>query len=66
MASGKSTKRIPVGKKVWKELGKMKEAGETYNELLRKVIKDHYRHELAEKARRAREGKGEWVKLGEE
>lgn len=41
----------------------MKEAGETYDELLKKMIRDYQRHKLAEKAREARKGKGKWIKL---
>ncbi|MFP4045642.1 MAG: hypothetical protein ACLFS3_01125 [Candidatus Aenigmatarchaeota archaeon] len=57
------TKRVPVSKEIWQDLGRMKEAGETYDELLKKMIRDYQRHKLAEKAREARKGKGKWIKL---
>ncbi len=50
-----ATKRIPVSEETWKQLGDMKEDGETYDELLAKLVQAHRREELAEKARRARE-----------
>ena len=56
-------KHIPVSEQTWKVLGKMKEAGETYDLLLQKLIQEANRETLAEKIRLAREGKGEWIKL---
>ena len=56
-------KHIPVSEQTWKVLGKMKEAGETYDLLLQKLIREANRESLAEKIRLAREGKGEWIKL---
>jgi len=48
------TKRIPVSEKRWKELGRMKEAGQTYDELLKKLIQAYNRDLLAEKIRASR------------
>ena len=45
----KMTKRIPVSEETWKELGRMKEAGETYDELLNEMIQDHNRSVLLQK-----------------
>ena len=33
-----AVKRLPVSEKVWKELGAMKEAGQTYDDLLEDMI----------------------------
>jgi predicted CopG family antitoxin len=49
------TKRIPVSEDRWKELGRMKEAGQTYDELLKELIQAHNRALLAEKIRASRE-----------
>lgn len=49
-----TSKRIPVSEHTWKELGRMKEAGMTYNELLQDMIRAYNRQELVKKARKAR------------
>ncbi len=49
------TKRIPVSENRWKELGRMKEAGQTYDELLKELIQAYNRGLLAEKIRASRE-----------
>jgi len=49
------TKRIPVSENRWKELGRMKEAGQTYDELLKELIQAYNRDLLAEKIRASRE-----------
>lgn len=51
----KMKKRIPVSEKVWKELGKEKKAGETYDDLLRKMIKDHNMQKLMKKMKKVEE-----------
>ena len=56
-------KHIPVSEQTWRVLGKMKEAGETYDLLLQKLIQEAHRLELTEKFNRAERGEGEWVKL---
>ena len=56
-------KRIALSEGTWEALGEMKKAGQTYDELLRKIILSANRHDLAEKARLALEGEGEWVDL---
>lgn len=50
----KAEKRIPVTEERWKELNKLKEAGQTYDELLEELIKEYNRKELADKARKIR------------
>ena len=37
------TKRIPVSVEIWKRLGKEKEAGETYDDLISKLLQAHNR-----------------------
>lgn len=51
----KANKRIPVSKERWKELNELKEAGQTYDELLEKLIVEHNRKKLAERAREVKE-----------
>ncbi len=53
--SAKAKKRIPVSVDRWKELGKLKEAGQTYDELLKEMIQTYNRAQLAEKIRASRE-----------
>ncbi len=48
-------KRIPVSKKRWEELGAMKQAGQTYDELLKELIQKANRAELAERMDEVRE-----------
>ncbi|MFH1589700.1 MAG: hypothetical protein ABIB43_04000 [archaeon] len=57
------TKRIPVSEDRWKELGHIKEAGQTYDELLGKLLQAHNRRELAFKLDAAEKGKGNWTNL---
>jgi len=56
-------KHIPVSEETWKILGKMKEAGETYDLLLQKLMQEANRNVLAEKFAKAEKGEGEWIKL---
>lgn len=57
------TKRIPVSEQRWKELGQMKQAGQSYDELLEKLMQAHNRQELAARAQAAEQGKGTWHSL---
>ena len=57
------TKRIPVSEDRWKQLGRIKEAGQTYDELLGELVQAFNRRELAHFAKSARKGKGNWQKL---
>ncbi|WP_435065109.1 hypothetical protein [Halobaculum sp. EA56] len=50
-----ANKRIPVTEERWQELNELKDAGETYDDLLAELIKEHQRHKLAAKAREVRE-----------
>ncbi|MDS0282600.1 hypothetical protein [Haloarcula onubensis] len=50
-----ATKRIPVTEERWKELSELKEAGETYDDLLGELIQEHQWRQLAERANAVRE-----------
>lgn len=58
-----ATKRIPVTPETWKGLARLKEAGQSYDALLRDMIVAYNRQELARMAQRARGGEGEWTDL---
>ncbi|MBS3812758.1 MAG: hypothetical protein ACOC88_02325 [Candidatus Bipolaricaulota bacterium] len=49
------TKRVRIKESTWKELGKMKEAGQTYDELIRELIQEANRSKLAKKIRESKE-----------
>lgn len=51
-----ATKRIPVSEETWKELGKEKEPGQTWDELLEDLIVELEKKKLAEKSRKAKNG----------
>ena len=57
------TKRIPVSEDLWKQLGKLKEAGQTYDDLMRELIRSHNRLMLAKKMDAAEKGNGKWHSL---
>jgi predicted CopG family antitoxin len=57
------TKRIPVSEDLWKQLGRIKQAGQTYDELLGEMIRAFNRRELARLAQSAKKGEGNWHKL---
>ncbi|MFB6150360.1 MAG: hypothetical protein ABEJ40_01000 [Haloarculaceae archaeon] len=54
-----ASKRIPVTEERWRELNELKEAGETYDDLLGELIQEHQRRRLAERAREVREADSE-------
>jgi predicted CopG family antitoxin len=54
-----ASKRIPVTEERWKELNELKEAGETYDDLLGELIQEHQRRRLAERATAVREANSE-------
>ena len=45
-------KRIPISENTWKELRRLKEDGQTYDQLLTKMIRNHNRTELLRKMER--------------
>jgi predicted CopG family antitoxin len=51
------TKRIPVSEDCWKMLGRLKEAGQTYDDLMRELVQSYHRKELAASAKKARKDK---------
>jgi predicted CopG family antitoxin len=51
----KADKRIPVTEERWTELNDLKEAGQTYDDLLEELIQEHRRRQLGERTRAARE-----------
>ena len=54
-----ANKRIPVTEERWKELNEMKQAGQTYDDLLEDVLRNERRRQLVEKARAIREADAE-------
>ena len=60
-----ATKRLPVTPETWKEIGRMKDAGQSYDELLQRMMVVYNREELSRMAREAREGTGEWIDLAD-
>lgn len=54
-----ASKRIPVTEERWKELNELKEAGETYDDLLGELIQEHQRRQLAERTKEVREADSE-------
>lgn len=55
----RAEKRIPVTEDRWKELNDLKDAGQTYDELLAELIQEHNRAQLAERARDVRDADAE-------
>jgi len=58
-----ATKRIPVSEKTWKELGKEKEPGQTWDELLEQLHIKAMKNQAASKARNAKDGELDTVSL---
>lgn len=50
----KADKRIPVTEERWKALNDLKEAGQTYDEVLEELIQEHNRRQLADRTREVR------------
>lgn len=50
-----ANKRIPVTEDRWQELNELKQAGQTYDELLKELIQERNRRQLADRARRVEE-----------
>jgi len=55
-------KRIPVSEERWRELGKMKDAGQTYDDLLHELIEEHRDQQLAQMVREKRD-EGDFVEV---
>lgn len=54
-----ANKRIPVTEERWAELNDLKQAGQTYDDLLEELIREHRRRRLADRAREVREADSE-------
>lgn len=50
----KASKRIPVTEERWRELNELKRAGQTYDDLLKELLEEHERRQLAERTREVR------------
>lgn len=48
-------KRIAVSEPTWKELGRRKQAGQTYDDLIKELLQKANRVELAKKAKESKE-----------
>jgi len=59
MNMSNASKRIPVTEERWKELNDLKEAGQTYDQLLEELIHEHNRRQLASQVREVREADSE-------
>lgn len=46
----KANKRIPVTEERWQELSELKKAGQTYDELLKELVQQQRRRQLAARA----------------
>ncbi len=57
-----ATKRVPVTEKVWQELGRLKKAGQTYDELLAELVEEHKKVHLFKEMRLIEE-RGDFVEL---
>ena len=57
------TKRIPLSQARWEQLGDIKQAGQTYDDLLADMVIAYNRSKLVKIAKEAKKGKGSWTKL---
>jgi predicted CopG family antitoxin len=57
--------RIPVTEETRKELHDLKEPGETYDDLLRSLVQNHRRKEIAERLREMDELRDDYIPLDE-
>jgi predicted CopG family antitoxin len=58
-AISRADKRIPITEERWTELNDLKEVGQTYDDLLKELIQEHQRRQLAERTRDVREADAE-------
>lgn len=58
-----ATKRIPVSEETWKELGREKEPGQTWDELLEELRIKAMKNQVASKAREAKNEELDTVSL---
>ncbi len=57
-----ATKRIPVTERMWQELGRLKKAGQSYDELLAELVEEHKKTRLFKEMRLIEE-RGDFVEL---
>ncbi len=57
-----ATKRIPVTEKMWQELGGLKKAGQSYDDLLAELVEEHKKTRLFKEMHLIEE-KGDFVEL---
>lgn len=50
-----ANKRIPVTEERWKELNELKDAGQTYDELLEELVQERNRRQLASRVQAVRD-----------
>ncbi len=50
-------KQIPVTNETWEKLGEIKKTGQTYDQLIQKLVQDSNKTQLAKKLKEARNGK---------
>lgn len=55
----KADKRIPVTEERWQELNDLKKAGQTYDELLKELVQQQQRRQLAARTRNVEEASDE-------
>lgn len=59
MDMSNANKRIPVTEDRWNELNDLKEAGQTYDDLLEELIQQYRRRQLADRTEAVRESDSE-------
>lgn len=61
-----ANKRIPVTEERWKELNELKDAGQTYDELLEELVQERNQRQLASRVQAVRDsGEEELTSLDE-
>ena len=53
--AAQTKKKVEISKDIWEELREIKSPGESYDDLLKQLIKEYNRHELQRKMKKAEE-----------
>jgi predicted CopG family antitoxin len=53
-----ATKRIPVTEESWKELGKIKDAGQTWDDVITELVEEHKKARLFRDMKEIQENSG--------
>lgn len=61
----KADKRIPVTEERWRDLNNLKEPGQTYDELIQKLVEEHKNRKFQEYIAELREEQDEFIPLDE-